>query len=102
MPIVAMKVVRASAHPDPKVTRMRVYEFEDQDGIILQIVANLTNIYEVGDVAAIAKIGTVLVEDGKEMEIARASLRGADSYGMALGKVEEVVGTDLTAKYGAR
>lgn len=97
MPIRVMKVVKADQHSN--ADRLRVYIFENGAGEHLQIVANLENVYEIGDHAAIACVGTVL-SDGTEIKLAKP--RGVESFGMALGKVSEEVDTDLTEKYGAK
>lgn len=95
MPVIAMKVVSAENHPDAK--RLRVYQFEDAAGDKIQVVANLTNVYEVGDVAAVATIGTTV----EGMLIKEVSLREIPSYGMAMGKVEAEIGSDLSSQFGA-
>lgn len=97
MAVIAMKVVEAENHPN--ADRLRIYRFDDGSGSLLQVVANLTNVYEVGDVAAVARIGTIM-NDG--LEIKEAKPRNVPSFGMAIGKVEDAVGTDLTAKFNCR
>lgn len=91
--IKAMKVVSAEKHPN--ADRLRVYSVENETGEARVIVANLTNVYEVGDVAAVAEIGSVV--DG--VEIKATNLRGVDSFGMMLGKVDAPVGTDVSDKF---
>lgn len=79
MSLVVMECTSAEAHPDPKVTKMRVYKFFSPKIGELQIVANLTNVYQVGDLAVIATVGTVF----EGMLIEERELRGVKSYGMA-------------------
>ena len=95
--ILSMEVKSVELHPN--ADRLRIYQFSAPgvDGL-LQIVANLENIYEVGDTAAVAMIDTVL-ED--ETHIKKAKLRGELSFGMTLGSTSEFVGTDLTDAYNA-
>jgi tRNA-binding EMAP/Myf-like protein len=81
-----MRVAAARQHPDADA--LRVYRFEApgfEDG--LQIVANMENVYEVGDMAYVALVGCVL-KDGTK--ISKAVLRGIDSFGMALGHCEKM------------
>jgi len=79
--IVVMKITSAEKHPN--ADRLRVYSAEG-DGKEITFVANLTNVYEVGDMVKIAQVGHVM-EDG--MEIKETVIRGVPSYGMGLGKV---------------
>lgn len=83
MSLVVMECTSAEAHPDPKVTKMRVYKFSSPNLGELQIVANLTNIYQVGDLAVIATVGTIF----EGMLIEERELRGVKSFGMATGSV---------------
>jgi phenylalanyl-tRNA synthetase beta chain len=97
MSIIALRTT--SAQPHPNADRLRVYQFEGgPDGELIQIVANTDNVYQVGDVVACALIGTVL-EDGTEIQ--KGKFRGERSFGMALGKTDQPVGTDLTAAFNA-
>jgi len=93
MTAVAMKCIKAEKHPNADA--LRVYEFVN-DGEPIQIIANLENIYEVDDVVAIALTGSVL-KDGTK--IRPTKLRDLPSYGMALGKTEAAVGTDLSEQF---
>lgn len=93
--IVAMQVKEVQAHPNADA--LRIYTFTAPDQTDTQIVANRENVYEVGDVAAVALIGSVL-KDGTK--IRKARLRGVDSYGMAMGHTQHPVGTDLTEEMG--
>jgi hypothetical protein len=89
-----MKVVCARQHPNADA--LRVYDFQGTSDATLPVVANLDHVYEVGDVVAVAKLGAVLKDETK---IHKITLRGIGSYGMAMGKVDVPVGTDLTAEY---
>lgn len=95
MPVVAMKVIEKAAHP--QTDKLFIYQFESPAQGQLQIVANLTNVYEVGDVAGIALLGTRL----EEGEILPRKVFGIPSSGMALGKVQAAVDADLTAVFDA-
>lgn len=95
MPVLSLRVLKADPHPN--ADRLRIYQFVHQEGP-LQIVANLENLYEVGDYVAVALLGTVL-EDGTEIK--KGKLRGELSFGMALGRTDQPPGTDLTAAFNA-
>ena len=58
MPVIAMTVVEKQAHE--RTDSLFIYTFESPELGRKTIVANLTNVYEVGDVAAIAQLGTFL------------------------------------------
>lgn len=97
MAILALRTV--SVADNPNADRLKVYQFEGApDGNLVQIVANNTNIYQPGDVVACALVGTVL-EDGTEIK--KGKFRGVRSFGMAMGKTDKPVGTDLTAEFNA-
>jgi tRNA-binding EMAP/Myf-like protein len=95
MPVTAMKVTSKTAHE--KTDKLFIYTFESPEQGELTIVANLTNVYEVGDVAAIALLGTVL----EEGEMKPRKVFGIDSSGMALGPIDAAVDADLTAQFDA-
>jgi tRNA-binding EMAP/Myf-like protein len=95
MPVVAMRVTSKQAHD--KTDKLFIYTFESPAQGQLVIVANLTNVYEPGDVAAVALVGTRLAEG----EIAQRKVFGVESSGMALGKVEAELDADLTAQFDA-
>ena len=95
MPVYAMKVVAKTAHE--KTDQLFIYTFESPEQGQRTIVANLTNVYEVGDVAAIAQLGTLLPEG----EIKPRKVFGIDSEGMALGPVDQAPDTDLTTTFDA-
>lgn len=94
MPVIAMEVKTAQNHPNADA--LYLYSFEAPGHDAVQIVANSENIYDVGDIVAIALTDSVL-KDGTQIKPAK--LRGVYSFGMALGKVEAVIGTDLSAIY---
>ena len=95
MPVIAMKVVAKQAHE--RTDQLFIYTFESPARGQLQIVANLTNTYEVGDVAAIAVEGTFL----PELEIKPRKVFGIPSQGMALGTVDAALDADLTTQFNA-
>lgn len=84
--IVAMRVKTADDVPGSK--NLRVYTFESPEEE-LTVVANLTNVYQVGDVALVAKVGTVL----GELTVSQRKVFGIQSSGMAVGKTDLEVGT---------
>lgn len=90
-----MKVRSAEEHPN--ADSLRVYEMwtEEVGGVV--VVANRETTYAEGDVVAVARVGAVL-EDGTA--IRKTRLRGIDSFGMALGKVDDPVGHDLSVRLG--
>ena len=91
MSVIALKISSAKKHPNADT--LRLYTVETQKTEEIQIIANLDIVYQVDDIAAIALCGTVL-EDGTRIKPSK--LRGLYSYGMALGKVDVEVGTDLS------
>ena len=93
MTAIAMICTKVSEHPNADALKM--YEFQ-YDKETLQVVANLENVYEVGDVVAIVRSGSIMLDGTK---IKDSTIRGVRSYGMALGKTEDPAGTDLTSKY---
>lgn len=95
MPVVAMTVVEKNAHPE--TDNLFIYGFESPALGRKTIVANLTNVYEVGQVAAVAQLGTLLPEG----EIKPRKVFGIHSEGMALGPVDAAPDTDLTATFDA-
>lgn len=90
MPIVAMRIVTAQQHPN--ADRLRLYTAE-ANGEEVTFVANLTNVYEPGDVVAVARVGTTL-RDG--LTIAPTKIRGVESFGMGLGKTDSLVGSEVS------
>ncbi len=95
MPVVAMQVTEKRAHE--RTDQLFIYTFASPATGERTIVANLTNVYEVGDVAAVAVPGTFL----PGVEIVPRKVFGVHSEGMALGKVEAALDTDLTAEFDA-
>lgn len=96
MSVIAMKITKAEKHPN--ADRLRLYEAEAL-GQTLVFVANLTNVYEVDDVVAVAQVGTVLVLDGEVLEIAPTTIRKVESFGMGLGKTDHPVGCNLDSLF---
>lgn len=94
MKAIAMRVISAGKHPNADA--LQLYTMAAPDIEELQIIANLDNVYQIDDVVAIALCGAVL-KDGTKIKPSK--LRGLYSYGMALGKVEVEVGTDLSDLY---
>ncbi|MBP0020238.1 MAG: hypothetical protein J7647_22120 [Cyanobacteria bacterium SBLK] len=94
MPVIAMEVKTAEQHPN--ADSLRVYSTIAPGYEAVQIIANLENIYEVGDTVAIALSNSIL-KDGTKIKPSK--LRGIQSFGMALGKALEPVGTDLSDRY---
>jgi tRNA-binding EMAP/Myf-like protein len=94
MTAIVMQVIKAEKHP--YADSLRVYEMEALPIGTKQIIANLENIYEVGDKAIVVLSGSVL-KDGTK--ISDSKIRNVYSYGMALGKSTAEIGTDLSAEY---
>lgn len=90
MSIVAMKVISAAPHPEADA--LRVYQFESASGEAIQIVANLSHVYEVDDVVAVVQVGTFF----EGTKIKKTKLRKVESFGMAVGKVAVPVGSDVS------
>ena len=95
MPVRAMRVT--DKQPHAQTDQLFIYSFESPEQGTRTIVANLTNTYEVGDVAAIAIEGTFL----PGVEIKPRKVFGVHSQGMALGKVDAALDADLTAQFEA-
>jgi len=94
LPVIVMEVMRVENHPN--ADSLRVYQMKSPDREEIQIIANLENTYEVGDAVAVALVDSIL-KDGTKIKPSK--LRGLRSFGMALGKVEDLVGTDLSEFY---
>ena len=88
-----MKCIEAGQHPN--ADNLRLYKFES-GAKIFTIIANIENVYDVGDCAEIVLPGS-LTTDGIRIEADR--VRGIISQGMALGKTDLPVGTDVTDKH---
>ncbi|MDG1483466.1 MAG: hypothetical protein P8R54_28000 [Myxococcota bacterium] len=95
MPVYAMKVTSKSTHE--KTDKLFIYTFESPEQGTRTIVANLTNVYEVGDVVAVAQLGTRL----PGVVLKPRKVFGIDSEGMAMGPVEAELDTDLSAQFEA-
>ena len=90
-----MKCIKAEQHPNADA--LRLYEFScPQKEEPVQIIANLENVYEVGDVVTVVLAGSIL-KDGTVIKPTK--LRGVASYGMAMGHTEAEEGTDLTVEF---
>ena len=111
MKAIAMRVISAGQHPHADALRLYTMTFGHSTLLCngdalqsvaapdieeLQIIANLDNVYQVGDVVAVV-LGGATLKDGTKIKPSK--LRGLYSYGMALGKVEVEVGTDLSSIY---
>jgi tRNA-binding EMAP/Myf-like protein len=68
MPVSVMKVTKAEKHPN--ADSLFVYSMTSIDNFQTQIVANSTNLYEVGDHAIVAQLGSKL-KDGTYIEEAK-------------------------------
>ena len=89
MTVKALKCIKVSQHHN--ADSLSVYKFTD--GIEeYDIVANQENVYAVGDVAAVVLGG--ILKDGTA--IRPTNVRGVISLGMAMGKTNVDVGTDLS------
>ena len=95
MPVVAMKCSAKTAHE--KTDKLFIYTFESPQLGQKTIVANLTNVYEVGDIVAIAQVETWLPEG----QILPRKVFGIPSEGMALGPVNALVDEDITQQFDA-
>ena len=94
MSVIAMMVSDLQLHPNADT--LRVYTMEAPDRNPVQIVANEENIYQKGDLVAVALSGSVL-KDGTKIKPCK--LRGITSYGMALGTIDAPLGSDLSEVY---
>jgi tRNA-binding EMAP/Myf-like protein len=95
MPIIAMRVVEKVPHH--KTDSLFIYTFASPKLGQKTIVANLTHVYEVGDVAAIAQVGTVLPEGPIEPR----KVFGVHSEGMGMGVVDAEPDSDVTDRFQA-
>ena len=94
MAVIALKVISSQTHPH--ADSLRIYTMTAPGYDEIQIIANLENIYQVGDIVAVALVNSIL-KDGTKIKAAK--LRGINSFGMALGKVQEPVGKDISPIY---
>lgn len=95
MPVITMKCVQKSAHE--RTDKLFIYTFESPQLGQKTIVANLTNVYEEGQIAGIAQLGTWLPEG----EILPRKVFGIPSEGMAMGPIDAPVDTDVSAQFDA-
>ena len=95
MPVITMKCVQKSAHE--RTDKLFIYTFESPALGQKTIVANLTNVYEEGQIAGIAQLGTWLAEG----EILPRKVFGIASEGMAMGPMDIAVDTDVSAQFDA-
>ncbi|MEM6991241.1 MAG: RNA ligase family protein [Myxococcota bacterium] len=88
----------ASVRPHPNADTLRIYTLDapGTDGLV--VVGNLEATYAVGEVVAVARIGARLA-DGTQ--IRKARLRGVDSFGLVVDRVDAAPGTELSARFGA-
>ena len=89
-----MKVINAIPHPNADTLRLYVMSAPGFENV--QIIANLENTYEADDSVIVALADCVL-KDGTTIRVSK--VRGISSYGMALGKTDLPVGTDVTEEY---
>ncbi len=81
--IVIGKILKISAHPDPKVTKVRVTQTEVAPGVVKQILCGGVNIEE-GRFVPVAKVGTKFTD----FEIGERKIRGELSSGMICSREE--------------
>ena len=97
MYVKSMQVMQADAHPN--ADSLRVYQLSAPSLADLQVVANLENVYAVGDTVAVALLGAKLKDN---TVIRRTRLRGVDSYGMIIEHTELPPGSDLSEVFCLR
>ena len=95
MPVIAMKATSKKAHE--QTDQLFIYTFESPELGERLIVANKDNVYEIGDVAGIGLLGTFL----PGLELKPRKVFGYDSEGMAMGKVDAPLDTDVSAQFDA-
>ncbi|MEM8672785.1 MAG: hypothetical protein AAGF83_02765 [Cyanobacteria bacterium P01_G01_bin.67] len=61
MSVMAMKVISAKQHPNADA--LRLYKMQAMDAEIVQIIANLDQVYQLDDVVAIAQVGSTSLID---------------------------------------
>ncbi len=93
--VVVGKIVAISAHPDPKVTKVRVTKCDLGNGETEQILCGGANITE-GQVVPVAKIGTDL---GGGFVISERDIRGEVSRGMICAR-QEIGVTEIESEKG--
>lgn len=95
--ILVMKTL--SAEDVEGSSNLRVYTFEapfyEPGGMrTINVVANRTNVYEVGDIVAVAQVGSTPEHFGN-FEVTQRKVFGVESFGMALGRVDMMAGAIL-------
>jgi len=95
MPVIAMEVTSKSAVEGAE--NLFCYTFSSPGQGELTIVANTTNVYEVGDRAGVALVGTKL----PGLEIKPRKVFGIASSGMACGPVDAEIDTDVSEQFEA-
>ncbi|EAZ89804.1 hypothetical protein [Crocosphaera chwakensis] len=78
MPVIVMETIAAEPHPN--ADSLRIYQMKVPGKSKIQIIANLDNVYQVGEIVAVALVDSVL-KDGTKIKPSK--LRGVYSYGMA-------------------
>ena len=92
--IVAMTVLTSEPHPN--ADRLTVYVLRASlKSPPIQVTANETNTYNVGDVAAVCQVG----HNCGEFEISARKIRGVLSQGMMLGFTDADPGADVEEEY---
>ncbi len=82
--IVVGKIISIAAHPDPKMTKVRITQTEIAPGKVEQILCGGVNIEE-GAYVPVATVGAKLSED---FEIGERAIRGEVSRGMICSREE--------------
>jgi phenylalanyl-tRNA synthetase beta chain len=82
--IVIGKILEIEAHPDPKMTKVRVTKTDIGNGVTEQILCGGVNIV-VGAIVPVATVGTVL---GEDFMIGEREIRGVVSRGMICSRSE--------------
>jgi len=82
--IVVGKILKISAHPDPKISKVRVTQTEIAPGVVEQILCGGVNIAE-NMIVPVATIGTKFSEN---FEIGEREIRGEKSRGMICSRTE--------------
>lgn len=93
--VVVGKIISIEAHPDAKVTKVRVTKVDLGNGVTEQILCGGANI-EVGQIVPVATIGTDL---GGGFVISERDIRGSVSRGMICAR-QEIGLTEVEAEKG--
>jgi len=94
MTAIVMNVDEVVKHPNADT--LMVYQMSAMNSgelVKSQIIANLENVYEIGDNVVVVLAGSVL-KGGEKIRYAK--IRGVASHGMALGKTDLPMNTDVT------